>query len=187
VITCAASSLCPAPSSSEAPSPWQAAQPAVLGAHVVVLKALSLVRARHGGPSAAPGLWEAAEVVEVGEAGCDVVLVASGRRTRVLHANVAASRFAEGHDADAGEDDAGTAVPRVSSAGDEEGALETLACDPTTSWSAGEGSDGEGSEDEDEEGVDRGVGAYGRTAMVLAPTAAAAVQVQPYTSMGAKP
>lgn len=150
-------------------------------------EALSLVRARHGHPSAAPGLWEAAEVVDVGEAGCDVVLVASGRRARILHANVATSRFAEGHDADANGDDEGTAAPRVSDASEEEGASEALACDPMSSWAAGEDSNGEGSEDEDDEGVDRGVGAFGRTAMALAPTAAAAVQVQPYTSMDAKP
>ena len=107
------------------------------------------------GPDGASGLWEAAEVVACGEAGANVILTASGRRVRVPHANVAASRFAEGWDADAEEADR---EPSASRAGDD-----------------AESSGSEGDEDENEDGE---VGVCGRASMALAAAAAAVVSVR---------
>ena len=107
------------------------------------------------GPDGASGLWEAAEVIACGEAGADVILAASGQRVRVPHANMAASRFAEGLDADIEEVDSEPSALRAS-----DGA---------------ESSDSEVDEDEDED--DEEAGACGRAFMALAAAAAAVVSV----------
>ena len=107
------------------------------------------------GPDGASGLWEAAEVVACGEAGADVILAASGRRVRVPHASIAASRFAEGLDADSAELDREPSALRASDDADSSGS--------------------EGDEDEDED--DEEAGACGRASMALAAAAAAVVSV----------
>ncbi len=102
-------------------------------------------------PSGATALWQAAEVVAAGAAGCDVVLLASGARARVPHAAVAASGYAEGM-AEGGSPDG--------SDGDDGGAPGGSRTDLAAS--AGEES-GSGCSGEDEED------AYGRTSMARAP------------------
>lgn len=107
------------------------------------------------GPDGASGLWEAAEVVACGGAGDDVILAASGRRVRVPHANIAASRFAEGLGADSEEVDREPSALRASDGAESSG------------------SEGDEDEDEDEE-----PGVCGRASMALGAAAAAVVSVR---------
>ena len=127
-------------------------------------------RLRHldRGPDGASGLWEAAELVAFGEAGADVILAASGRRVRVPRANIAASRFAEGLDADSEAGDEEPSALRASSS-----AATIGVCGGGDDGAESSGSEGEEEEEEDEEGL----GMYGRASMALAAAAAAVVSV----------
>jgi len=119
-------------------------------------------RAAGAEPCAAPALWQAAEIIAAGAAGCDVVLLASGARARVPHAAVAASGYAEGM-AEGGS-------PDGSDGSDDDGVL--VGSRTEAAASAGEES-GSGCSEEDEE-----VDAYGRTSMALAASAAAIMQAR---------
>jgi len=119
-------------------------------------------RAAGAEPSGAPALWQAAEIIAAGAAGCDVVLLASGARARVPHAAVAASGYAEGM-AEGGS-------PDGSDGSDDDGVL--VGSRTEAAASAGEES-GSGCSEEDEE-----EDAYGRTSMALAASAAAIMQAR---------
>ena len=94
-------------------------------------------------------------MVACGGAGADVILAASGRRVRVPHANIAASRYAEGWDADIEDADREPSAVR------------------TSDGAESSGSEGDENEDEDEE-----LGVCGRASMALAAAAAAVVSVR---------
>ena len=123
------------------------------------------------GPEGASGLWEAAEVVACGEAGADVILAANGRRVRVPHANIAASRFAEGLGTDA-DSDGGNGESSALRAGSSGGTMGGSAGGDGGAESSG--SEGEEEDEDDEEEL----GMYGRASMALAAGAAAVVSVR---------